>query len=58
MSSIIISPLGPLHASPLAGDFHWEYQLLTLLIIAGVWLFFAGRSERRVHRHKRQRRDH
>ncbi|MBA2277935.1 MAG: hypothetical protein H0W06_09265 [Chloroflexia bacterium] len=44
----------PLHASPLAGDFHWEVQLLVLLVIAGVWLFLAGHGERRSRRHAEQ----
>jgi len=36
-----------LHTSPLASHFHWEYQALVLLTIAGLWLFLAGRTERR-----------
>ncbi len=37
----------PLHASPLDPHFHWEYQILILATIAGLWLFLAGRAERR-----------
>lgn len=36
-----------LHTSPLSAHFHWEYQLLVLVAIAGLWLFLAGRGERR-----------
>jgi len=38
-----------LHTSPLSAHFHWEYQLLVLVAIAGLWLFLAGRGERRGH---------
>ncbi|MDQ4099784.1 MAG: hypothetical protein M3121_04730 [Chloroflexota bacterium] len=40
-------PFVPLHTSPLDSHFHWEYQVLVLVILAGLWLFLAGRAERR-----------
>ncbi len=36
-----------LHTSPLSAHFHWEYQVLIIVAIAGLWLFLAGRGERR-----------
>ena len=42
-----MSAFMPLHASPLDSHFHWEYQVLVLVAIAGLWLFLAGRAERR-----------
>ena len=45
MSTLV--PHIPLHASPLDSHFHWEYQILVLATIAGLWLFLAGRAERR-----------
>ncbi len=40
-------PFMPLHTSPLDPHFHWEYQVLVLVTIADLWLFLAGRAERR-----------
>ena len=42
-----MSAFMPLHASPLDSHFHWEYQVLVLVAITGLWLFLAGRAERR-----------
>ena len=42
-----MSTFMPLHASPLDSHFHWEYQVLVLVAIAGLWLFLAGRAGRR-----------
>jgi hypothetical protein len=39
-----------LHTSPLSSHFHWEYQILVLLALAGLWLFLAGRAERHQRR--------
>jgi hypothetical protein len=39
-----------LHTSPFSAHFHWEYQLLVLVALAGLWLFLAGRGERREPR--------
>ena len=43
-----MSTFMPLHASPLDSHFHWEHQVLVLVAIAGLWLFLAGRAERRL----------
>ncbi len=43
----------PLHMSPLDAHFHWEYQILVLLALAGLWLFLASRGERRQRGHRK-----
>jgi hypothetical protein len=40
-----IAPL-PWHAAVDGDGHHWVYQGLVVLVIAGVWLFFAGLGER------------
>lgn len=42
-----LSMLQLLHTSPLDAHFHWEYQALVLLALAGLWLFLAGHAERK-----------